>query len=299
MKQWHIAVLSSILALSLLLSACAGEAGAAQENAAEPASDAVQKLTPEQAKARMDSGDAVLVVDVRTAEEYAQGHVPGAVLLPVTELEADAPTRLPVQDAEILVYCRSGNRSAQAAQLLQGMGYTKVADFGGIQNWTYETQTGAWEEKQGGWNSFRTASLAGALVDESVFADAKLTMVSVWATTCGYCIQEMPELAQLNRTYGDRGFQVVGLVADTYRGDGTFQQAQIEQARSLSERAGADYLQLLPMADLQAAVSAVQAYPAALFVDSEGNVVQEIAYGMRSAEQWSTVIEALLVQQGA
>ena len=98
-------------------------------------------LTPEEAKARLDSGDALTLLDVRTEAEYEESHIPGAVCLPVESIGTQPPASLPDPDAEILVYCRSGRRSAQAAGKLAKRGYTNVSDFGGILNWPYETTT--------------------------------------------------------------------------------------------------------------------------------------------------------------
>lgn len=101
------------------------------------------KITAEEAKSRIESGDNIVILDVRTAEEYAEKHIEGAVLLPVTEItESSVMSVLPDKNAEILVYCRSGNRSKQAADLLISMGYTNVKDFGGINDWTYATVSG-------------------------------------------------------------------------------------------------------------------------------------------------------------
>lgn len=99
----------------------------------------VKLLTAEEAYQRMESGDPLIIVDVRTKEEYDTGHIEGAVLIPNEEIGITMPEQLPEKDAEILVYCRSGNRSAQAAEKLAGMGYTNVNDFGGINSWPYET----------------------------------------------------------------------------------------------------------------------------------------------------------------
>ena len=97
-------------------------------------------LTPEAAKTRLEENPGAILLDVRTQEEYDGGHIPGAVCLPNEDILPDLP--LPFdKDAEILVYCRSGRRSAQAAEKLADMGYTNVADFGGIQDWPYETTT--------------------------------------------------------------------------------------------------------------------------------------------------------------
>ena len=92
-------------------------------------------------KMMMDAG-GVTVVDVRSAAEYAMGHVPGAALVPLDTLAAQAKTALPDLDATLLVYCRSGNRSGAAAKMLKDLGYTKVYDFGGIMDWPYEVETG-------------------------------------------------------------------------------------------------------------------------------------------------------------
>ena len=98
------------------------------------------RLTPQQAKARLDSGDDLTLLDVRTREEFAAGHIPGAVCLPVEEVSAEtAAAVLPQTDGEILVYCRSGRRSALAAKSLAALGYSRVYDFGGILSWPYET----------------------------------------------------------------------------------------------------------------------------------------------------------------
>lgn len=98
-----------------------------------------RKISPQLAKEMMDSGDTITVVDVRTSSEYAAGHIEGALLIPnETITTADKPAQLPDLDATILVYCRSGNRSSQAARKLVSLGYMNVYDFGGINDWPYE-----------------------------------------------------------------------------------------------------------------------------------------------------------------
>ncbi len=94
------------------------------------------KISAAKAKEMMDEGN-VTVVDVREANEYADGHIEGALLLPVGSIDSKAAEVLPDKDAVILLYCRSGNRSKQAANKLLKLGYTSVYDFGGINGWTY------------------------------------------------------------------------------------------------------------------------------------------------------------------
>ncbi len=76
-----------------------------------------------------------ILLDVRTPEEYQEGHIPGAVLLPYDKIAIQAAVVLPDKEKEIIVYCRSGRRSAIAAETLGKLGYMKVADFGGISRW--------------------------------------------------------------------------------------------------------------------------------------------------------------------
>ena len=105
-----------------------------------PQSPEKNVLSPEEAKARLDANGEIVLLDVRTQEEYDAGHIPGAVCFPNEDIQPELP--LPFdKDAEILVYCRSGRRSAEAAEKLTSMGFTNVSDFGGIQNWPYETTT--------------------------------------------------------------------------------------------------------------------------------------------------------------
>ena len=98
-----------------------------------------QKISAEEAKARMDSGDEVTIVDVRTPEEFTSGHIPGAINVPNEGILDGMPEELSDKDAELLIYCRSGRRSAEAARKLLAMGYTRVYDFGGIIDWPYDT----------------------------------------------------------------------------------------------------------------------------------------------------------------
>ena len=99
------------------------------------------KITAEEAKEMIDTQE-VIILDVRTQEEFKEKHIEGALLIPDYELANVAKSKLPDKNKKILVYCRSGNRSKSAARLLIDMGYTDVYDFGGIINWPYETVQG-------------------------------------------------------------------------------------------------------------------------------------------------------------
>ncbi len=95
------------------------------------------KITPQDAKAYMDEGDYI-VLDVRTPNEYAMMHIPGARNHAVENIDTISET-IPDKNAKILVYCRSGSRSRQAALAMIEQGYSNVMDFGGILDWPYET----------------------------------------------------------------------------------------------------------------------------------------------------------------
>lgn len=127
-----------IIAMTLLLTltACGSE-----ETTADPEGDTMieavyRKITPEEAKEMMVEGNIIL--DVRTEGEYADGHIEGSTLLPLDQIQAGNLELLPDKDQVILVYCRSGNRSGQAANILINAGYTGIYDFGGINDWPYD-----------------------------------------------------------------------------------------------------------------------------------------------------------------
>lgn len=85
----------------------------------------------------MDTESNYVILDVRTQEEFDEGHIPGAILIPDYEIEEKAETALPDKNQLILVYCRSGRRSKLAAEQLEILGYTKIREFGGIIDWPY------------------------------------------------------------------------------------------------------------------------------------------------------------------
>ena len=97
-------------------------------------------ITAEEAKQIMDSEEGYIILDVRTQEEYDQGHIPGAIMISHEEIEEKAEEVLTDKDQLILVYCRSGRRSKIAAEALAELGYTNIKEFGGIIDWPYEVE---------------------------------------------------------------------------------------------------------------------------------------------------------------
>ena len=116
-----------------MLTAC-GQAKANDQGAA------YLNITAEEAKQIMDSEEGYIILDVRTQEEYDEGHIPGAIVISHEEIEEKAEDVLTDKDQLILVYCRSGRRSKIAAEALVELGYTNIKEFGGIIDWPYEVE---------------------------------------------------------------------------------------------------------------------------------------------------------------
>ncbi len=129
-------ILLFILIITAVLSGCSAV------NEPEKASEATyQQIDQEEAKKMMAKDDGHIIVDVRRQDEYDAGHIPGAILVPNESIACDSPEALPDYDQIILIYCRSGNRSKQAAEKLAAMGYKNIYEFGGINTWTGEIVT--------------------------------------------------------------------------------------------------------------------------------------------------------------
>ncbi|MGE4584750.1 MAG: rhodanese-like domain-containing protein [Sphaerochaeta sp.] len=110
-----------------------------QATASSESQAVYRKITADEAKAMMDGSKSVTILDVRTPAEFASGHIEKAINIANETIGGQRPAGLPDLDATILVYCRSGNRSAQAANKLVAMGYTNIYDFGGLNTWKYGT----------------------------------------------------------------------------------------------------------------------------------------------------------------
>ena len=96
-----------------------------------------EQITPQEAKTIIDTEKDYVIIDARTTEEFAEGHIEGAILIPEYEIANRAEKELPNKDVLILVYCRSGRRSKIASEELVKLGYTNVKEFGGIIDWPY------------------------------------------------------------------------------------------------------------------------------------------------------------------
>ena len=129
-----------ILICLMVLSGCAAQNTGKEGGGVEKTT--YTQISQETAKEMMLREDGHVIVDVRRQDEYEAGHIPGAILIPNESIGTERPEQLPDPDQIILIYCRSGNRSKQAAQKLFDMGYTNIYEFGGINTWTGDIVAG-------------------------------------------------------------------------------------------------------------------------------------------------------------
>ena len=134
-----------VMILLLTLSGCvvkiADESAETTNESTKNEKGTYMQITAQEAKEIMDTETGYVILDDRTESEYAEGHIKGAVLIPDTEIGKRAEKELTDKEQLILVYCRSGRRSKNAAEELANLGYTNVKEFGGIISWPYETVT--------------------------------------------------------------------------------------------------------------------------------------------------------------
>lgn len=131
-------VLILLAVMVLLLSACSKASQTATE---EEKSMTYTQISSAEAMKMMEKEQNHIILDVRTQEEYKSGHIPNAICVPNETIGTSDIPELPDKGQLIMVYCRSGRRSKEAAQKLADMGYTNIVEFGGIIDWTGETVT--------------------------------------------------------------------------------------------------------------------------------------------------------------
>lgn len=144
---------------------------------------------------------------------------------------------------------------------------------------------------------FTATGLDGEEVDQSIFTGYDVTMVNVWATFCGPCLGEMPELGELHQEYADQDFQIVGIVTDTLAQDGSISSTQVELAKQIAQETGAGYTHLLPSEDLIASLLwQIDSVPTTIFVDETGALLGKGYLGARSKDAWKEIIEEKLAE---
>lgn len=144
---------------------------------------------------------------------------------------------------------------------------------------------------------FEAENLEGETVTQDIFKDKKLTMINIWGTFCGPCIEEMPFLGELNQEYADKDFQIVGVVADSLDQDMNIDPAQVEKAQEMVKETGASYLHILPSRELvEKKLVYTQMIPETIFVDSTGQQIGDRIIGSKDKAGWSAAIDEKLAE---
>ncbi len=144
----------------------------------------------------------------------------------------------------------------------------------------------------GSFSKFTAIDLAGNKFNESIFKGKKLTMVNIWATFCGPCINEMPDLEMLSKEYADKDFQIIGIVCDVSARGSVYDKTLLGNALDIVEETGVTYTSLLPSESLNLIkLSEVYSVPETIFVDENGNIVGESYIGSRSLDTWKMVVD--------
>lgn len=192
--------------------------------------------------------------------------------------------------AGLLLTGCGGSDSAKKSESGTGQLSGTVEDTAGsIEEGTEDAQTGT--EQQAYIFEFADAvTVDGEAMSSDVFADSKLTMVNVWATFCGPCINEMPDLGEIAAEYDTADFQLIGIVSDAVEGDADM----LAEAQEIIEETGADYPHLLLNEELYInLVGASDSVPTTYFFNQEGELLGYLV-GSRSKEVWEEVINGLL-----
>ncbi len=145
-------------------------------------------------------------------------------------------------------------------------------------------------------SSFTATDLNGTEINESILADYELTMVNVWATFCGPCLREMPDLGELASEYEARGVRIVGMISDVLDSKGNIDAAQVATAKDIVAQTKANYLHILPSEDLFGLIAGIQSVPTTFFVDKDGNQVGKTYVGSRSKADWKAIIDETLAE---
>lgn len=132
MRHTYKRILAVLLVAVMMFTGCGG-----------PSDAGYKQVNAQEAQAMMSEASEYIILDVRTPEEYEEEHIKGAVNVPNESIGDEEIETLPDKTQQIFVYCRSGNRSKQAAKKLVDAGYTNIIEFGGIKDWNGATETGA------------------------------------------------------------------------------------------------------------------------------------------------------------
>ena len=148
---------------------------------------------------------------------------------------------------------------------------------------------------KGSFAKFTATDLNGNTITQDVLKGKKVTMINIWATFCGPCIDEMPDLGLISAEYADRGFQIIGIISDAVDYSGNADTSIMAQAADIITQTKANYLHIVPSDDINTIIlSEVTAVPTTVFVEENGNILEDNHIGSRSKREWENIINRLL-----
>ena len=276
MKHKKVKVLLLCLALTGVLAGCSADKDKKEESQVTASDNKTastqEKTSTDSGVADKDTGEAEKD-DIKAAENDAEG------TNDADEAEADGAE----QDVD-------GAKNADKTKDMDGAKDAGGAGDAGEANDANEVKADVGEAA---W-IFTNEDLEGNEVTQDIFKDKKLTMVNYWATFCGPCLREMPDLGELQEEYADKGFQIVGVVADVME-DQNGELTNLDVAKEAVEATKAGYVHLpITQEMLGGPVANVQVVPTTVFVDENGNMVGEEQLGSKSKEDWAALIDSYL-----
>lgn len=276
MKHKKVKVLLLCLALTGVLAGCSADKDKKEESQVTSSDNKTastqEKTSTDSGVADKDTGEAEKD-DIKAAENDAEG------TNDADEAEADGAEK----DID-------GAKNADKTKDMDGAKDAGGAGDAGEANDANEVKADVGEAA---W-IFTNEDLEGNEVTQDIFKDKKLTMVNYWATFCGPCLREMPDLGELQEEYADKGFQIVGVVADVME-DQNGELTNLDVAKEAVEATKAGYVHLpITQEMLGGPVANVQVVPTTVFVDENGNMVGEEQLGSKSKEDWAALIDSYL-----
>lgn len=149
------------------------------------------------------------------------------------------------------------------------------------------------EERAPVLGEFSAVDIYGEPIDQAELEKQPLTMLNIWGTFCGPCLDEMPDLARLSADYAEKGVQLIGLVSDA---NGPEDEDTLALAREIAEQTGASYRHIVPGEDLYGLLAQITAVPTTVFLDGEGRQVGYAYVGSRSYEEWAAILDETLAE---
>lgn len=251
---------------------------------------AAEEIGPDELQALIETNATLNLFDLRSEEAYEQGTLPGASLIPLTELRGTIQAALDdgfnEMDVPLYMYGETAEDGRQAESILRELGFTNVHYLASVHDWT-----GGLLLPNQLLGSLKTEDIYGNKTDMSLIAGKKLVMVNVWATYCNPCLSEMGALGRIAADLAEDGVMILGLVTDCSNPDLTADQKQTELARTIAEQTGAVYPHLLPSREMyQTVLPGISAVPTTFFLDGRGQWVGEVYVGARAESEWRQII---------